>query len=373
MQYSTKGYTQNDLYIKQQLVNYIYSTVELSLYNYKIIEYDDEMNLLSGNKYYVSANYSGSNCLLVFIKVREKYLSYLVDRKTLNYNKNLINYDNIKIIQINIRLDESIYKGTIFNGIFVQSQKSRTFIITDAYQLRGQNMCNDKIQYKIKNIVAYLKANMKEDNNINNLKLSVNKLYNIEETETLINEIIPQQKQLIIKGIAFYPEISGTRLIFMFNNDIKTENIDSRDILMKEKSNNSINIIRNMDERGNRNTSMRYVQKGKEPVIATFELRKTDDIDVYKLYLVETFMEGNRKILKCKKMGIALIPTKECSIMCRNIFSKNNKKVFMKCKFINEKNKWQPISEDIYSNLPSNIFDVEKQMDIIDEIASDNE
>ena len=364
-------------YIKQQLINHIYSNVDLSNFNYKLMEYDTDLNMLTKDKFFVSANYSGSNCLLIFIKVKEKYFSYLVDRKTLNYNKNLVNLDNVKIIQININLDESIYKGTIFNGIFIQTQRGKTFVITDAYQFRGQNTINDKIQYKIMNVVAYLKANLKEDSNVNNLNITVNKLYDIQQTDKLINESIPQQKNLLIKGIAFYPEISGTRLIFMFNNEIKTnQNIDNKSIDKKERENQNDNIIRNLDERDglkNKKIKVRYVCKSSNPVFATFQLKKTADIDVYKLYLVESSKQNEKNVWKSKRMGIALIPTKECSILCKNIFNKNNNKVFMKCKFISEKNKWQPIEEDLKSTMPTNIDEIEAQLNIIEEETDDED
>src|SRR6187397_2240950 len=64
--------------IKQQLINYIYSTVELSNFKYKIIEYESDLPLLLKQKYFVSANFSGSNCLLVFTKIHDKFCSYLV-------------------------------------------------------------------------------------------------------------------------------------------------------------------------------------------------------------------------------------------------------------------------------------------------------
>jgi hypothetical protein len=378
--YNEKNYSENnnDIYIKQQLINYIYSTVELANFNYKLLEYESDLNLLTKDKFFVSANYSGSNCLLVFIKVKEKYLSYLIDRKTLSYNKNAVNNpDNVKIIQVNVKLDESIYKGTILNGIFIQTPRNRTFVITDAYYFRGQNTTNDKIQYKIMNIVAYLKANLKE--NPKGLQITVNKLYDMQQTETLINETIPQQKNLMIKGIAFYPEISGTRLIFMFNNAIKTnQNIDGKSIDKKEREKQNENIMRNLDERDgmkNKKVKTRYVCKTLEPVIATFELKKTDDdiIDVYRLYSVKLEKQGERSVWKSKNMGMALIPTKECSLLCRNIFAKNDNKVFMKCKFISEKNKWQPIEEDTEAKIPSNIEDIENKFDIVEEDNSDDE
>lgn len=347
-----------DHYIKQQLINYIYSTVELFNFKYKLLEYENDLPLLLKTKHFVSGNYSGSNCLLVFIKIKDRYYQYLVDRKTLSYDMNNINLDNIKIYPVNVKLDETIYRGTIFDGIFIQNVRNRTYVITDAYQFRGKDTTHDKIQYKILNIVNYLNSNMDETFTSNNtIKLTVNKLYEFEETEKLIKETIPNTKDIMIKGITFYPEVSGTRLIFMFNNELKLNTVTETE---KEKM-----IERSIPSKGG---SIRYVSKSQEPIIATFEMRKTVDPDVYKLFLVEPVVEGNKTIMKSKKMGIAYISTNECSLMCRNMFAKNiNGRVLAKCRFIDDKNKWEPIAEDTVMKLPTSIKEVEDKLIVIED------
>ena len=73
-------------------------------------------------------------------------------------------------------------------------------------------------------------------------------------------------------------------------------------------------------------------------------------------------------------MGIALIPTTDCSVMCRDEFIKNiNTRVLMKCKFINDKNKWEPIEIDKTAKYPTNLLEVEKNLEILEEICSDDE
>ena len=66
---------------KQQLINFIYKNVNLSMFKYDTLEVESELPQLISKTYYVSANFSGSNCLLVFAKIKEKFHIFLVDRK----------------------------------------------------------------------------------------------------------------------------------------------------------------------------------------------------------------------------------------------------------------------------------------------------
>ena len=391
-----------NIYAKQQLINYIYSTVELSNFKYKVIEYEHELPLLVKQRHFVSANFSGSNCLLIFVKILNKFYSYLIDRKTLSYNQHQVVLETVKIYPVTVRLDNSIYDGSIFDGILINNsqgqgqQQERTFVITDVYIFRGRNMSVDKIQYKIMNLVAYLKANFKDDDKMNNLKLTVNKLYEPEKIESLIKDI-PNMKNYNIKGLAFYPETSGTKLIFMLDNDnrsarqeikpmqIKTDrphNIGNK-MDMSDKSNigdksntgDKSNMSNKSDEyQDNKKTNIRYVCRTDDPVYATFELKKTKDTDVYKLYLVETVKRDNKIVLKSKKMGIAFIPSTTCSVMCREVFSKNiSSRVLMKCRFVSDKNKWEPIDIDSTAKYPTNISEVEKNLEILEEFVQSEE
>ncbi|AYV84907.1 MAG: hypothetical protein Hyperionvirus53_2 [Hyperionvirus sp.] len=276
---------------------------------------------------------------------------------------------------ITVRLDNSIYDGTIFDGTLIHPQgnqnKLRTFVITDLFMFRGKNMTNDKIQYKIMNLVAYLKANMKEDK-MNTLDLMVNKLFEPEQIDSLVKEHIPSMKNFNIKGVAFYPEISGTKLIFMLDNSQRDGKpmLRQKSPFQKEEQMTKYVPAQPVDKK-----SVRYVAKyDDEPVFATFEFKKTKDTDVYKIYLVETVVRDKKSILVSKKMGIAFVPTTDCSSMCREAFSQNpNSRILMKCRFINDKSKWQPISHDKTAKFPSNFSTIEEKLQMLEENCSDED
>src|SRR3989304_9923646 len=69
--------------IKTELIDFIYSKLDINKYKYTIIENEEQINKLFDKKYNISFNYSGVNGFLVFIKLNGSFYSFVVDRKTL--------------------------------------------------------------------------------------------------------------------------------------------------------------------------------------------------------------------------------------------------------------------------------------------------
>lgn len=355
---------QNNTATIQQLVNYIYSTVEISKFKYKIIDYESDLNILTKQKHYLSANFNGINCLLVFTKIKDKYMSFLVDRKTLTYNINQIKIENVKTTYVNIKLDNSIYNGTIFDGIYINNKRNRTrtFVITDVYYFLGKNITDDDIKHKFMNVTEYLKSNMKTDNRINNLKLSINKLYEPSDIRELLKDM-EKSKSIDLKGIVFYPNKSGTKLIFL-NTDRK------HDVVTNSQSYSQLQSHSPKSVPSPKSKKVKYIAKNDKPIYAVLEIRKTKDPDVYKVFALNTQDEDG---IKFKKLGIASIPNTNCSVLCRNIFeNKKNDRALMKCLFNNSKNKWIPLEEEKVEKRPIPFSNIEKYFDIVDD-DDDNE
>lgn len=367
---------------KKFLIDYIYSTINISKFKYKLLEnYTDLSSFQESSKFYVSANFSGSNCLMVFCKMKGKNYSFMVDRKTLSFNADQIRYDNVCLIPVNIRLDNSIYNGTIIDGIFIKHDKKREkfFVITDLYLFRGVSTEKDKINNKLNNIETYLEYNMK---GCQNLILTINKLYEIDCLEKLVNEDIKKTHDFHVRGISFYPEFSSTKLIYVFNEDkdkkFLNKNQESKDNSASVKEiiepTKNINLINNSE---NRKSVFKYKLKDEyknTKIEFVLELRKTEISDVYKLFVVEEVNKDNKIILKTKKMGIAYIPTKDCSQLCKEVFNKNvSNRTLFKCKFDNEKNKWMPFEEAKNVKVPNKISEIEEKLELYEEFDTDSD
>jgi len=352
--------------LKHQIIGHIYNTTDIAKYNYDILEFLPDLTQLLQQKHYVSVNFSGLNCLLVFTKIKDKYFSYLIDRKPLSYNVSKVNYDNVKLISTTIKLDPSIYLGTVLDGIYITTKGENIFVITDVYSFKGRECSSMKLNLKLHTILSYLETNYNETDKENELILTVNKLYDWHETENLVNNIIPTMKNMSIRGICYYPEISGKKLIYLFNNDKKQNEPPQQQIHQQSyhqeqpkqtiyKTNTNVEpVVKNTVSDDNvtiskpaKTTRQIYIPLGgaNSNVQYVFEMKKTQAVDVYVLNLVKHGDIGpqGKPILHRKQAGIALIPDKEKSAWCNKI-TENNNAVLVTCVYNDDKHKWMPVA-----------------------------
>lgn len=373
---------------KQQLINFIYRNVNLSNFKYDSLEVESELQQLFSKTYYVSANFSGSSCLLVCAKLQDRYHQFLVDRKTLSYNPKKIDIKNVKITPVKLPLDVDIYQGTIFDGTFVQNKNEKTFIITDVYMFKGQDFTKSQLESKLLTVRTYLESNYKEDKN-NDITVTVNMLFPIEQTGHLMDKIIPKIKNFLIRGICFYPEISGTKLLYRFDNEqVNTQSnmqsntkqfkVQNSDQYIKEtpdvnislfSKNNTNNVISTGSNESESNSpiqqksqqlqSQQFIPKAPEikKMIKTvyapkkgvsdesyvFEMKKTESTEVYTLNIVEPIIKDNKTLLKRKQIGLAFIPNMAKSKWCKETMEQTDGNVLVHCKYHEDKYKWEPI------------------------------
>jgi len=337
----------NDLSVKYDIIDYVYSSINVSKYRYKMIEYMSDLYHIKENSYSITPNYNGINSLMIFIKLADRYFSVILDRKTLSYNKDKLDYDKIKIIDFTMRFDESIYKGTIIDGVLLYNttdNNDKVFMINDVYYFKGKNIKNDKYKYKIMNINSYLEKYYKKDNtdSMNNINLMVNTIYDLSDLKELVDNYIPKSKlKSSIKGIDFYPELSGQKLIYLFSNSSKDSNVGNETISAYNNKTirpSNINIC------------------GTDNITAVFRIKKTDKVDVYNLYLGKQIIKNDKKCIKYTKICIAYIPTTNCSYFCKDIFNNTLKNTaLVRCKYILNKDKWVPYELVTDKKIPDSI------------------
>ena len=311
--------------IKNFIINYLYTLIDLTLYRYTILDSLDTLNLLKNNKYYVSTNLKGNNYFLILIYIENVKYSLLIDRKQLTYNKNNINVNKINIISLDLNFSDCLYNGTILDGKIINDN---IFLFQDCLYLMKNDLTNVNMLIKLKYIDSIVKLHFR-DNPYFIFKVST--LYKYNKLNFIINSI----NKLNYSSIIFYPIISGINIIFINN---KTEyknnynnNNNNTTIVdpVKISDTSSYNIIANYcDYLKSRKYSYEYNTHQEK-----FWLEKSNIPDVY-------------NISNCKygeKLGIALIPNYKISQICENTIKINHPEQFI-CSYSNKFNKWIPIS-----------------------------
>jgi len=389
---NTNDSNTNESNIKSYLLDYLYNKIEVGEHKYTIVKNISDVYDLKSKKYYLSANSCGINSMLIFLKKDGEHLSYLVDRRSISYNRQSLNKSQVRITEINLSVDLKLYDGTIFDGIIIDSDSNMigntnsstgminptkiNFMITDIFVLGGKSLITMDYKKKMYMGLFMLEKLIPNTDKSNNIELHLSKPYELNEIKPLFNEYISQNmKNYNIKGITFYPQYSGTKIIYIF--DKQDEKYKSE--LLEGSAN--INLI---GEQNDQEESFDYSDKKRvfkfelvnpeciDDIVLNFEMTKTPTPDVYKLFGIFVNKQEKKPVYIKKRIGYAYIPTYILSIKCKLYFLNQNS-LIMSCHFNTSKNKWVPIDEALVNKI--DIINEEKRLKITEQVIEidDNE
>lgn len=183
------GYKITNYVIKKQIIDYLLNNVD----QFKLISNNitEENNMLDikNNDYLISPNIVGDDYIFICKKFKDKYYVCLIEKKTIDFK----NFNKINIISVKIRLKIKSYEGCIFDGRIVNLGGCCAYLITKPFMVYGK-----LIERNFKNSLDCLKEFVNEsyivDPNMNSILFKINKFYNVEEIEELVNDIIPKSK-----------------------------------------------------------------------------------------------------------------------------------------------------------------------------------
>jgi hypothetical protein len=314
------GYIIDEFKIKLMLINFLFDSIELEYFFPKNIETEEDLLHLNNNKHYVIPNLEGEEYFMIIKKFKDVHLCVLLNKKNIKPKKEDINYNDIKVITLKTRIKKKSYNGTIFEGKLLSNNDKLLYLITNVHKLQGEDKSNLTIIEKYNLLDKYIEENIFMDEKMNNLYIKVSPLYEYDKLKFLVEEKI-KKSNFIINGLIFIPKKNGLRYIFKEYNDEKSEKITENDLLLNN---------------------------GKE-IFANLVLNKLQT-DVYNVYC----LDKNTK----KRIGIAHIPTIECSHYCNDIFEKNQNDLTIKCKFDVRFNKWIPLIKINSKTKPNNFKDI---------------
>jgi hypothetical protein len=363
--------------IKSIVLDYLYNKIEVADHKYVLIKNIGDVYELKNRKYYVSGNTCGINSFLIFMKKDGNYYSYLVDRRSISYNRNTLKKSSVRFTEIKLAVDLKLYDGTIIDGVLIDNDNDKIiskgetksnkmmFMISDVFSFCGKSLLAMNYKKKMFTIGTMLSEYIDKNKfNTSNIELFVSRPFEINQANDLFAEYInPYSKKYNIKGLTFYPENSGAKIIYLFDKqDDKYKNeLVNRNVTINPnaKTDDNLQLLESSE------TKKIFKFELVDPeciddIVINLEMKKTGISDVYKLYGIFHNLD---KYIK-KKIGIAYIPTYELSIKAKLFFLNSESKI-INCKFNSYKGKWVPL--DVSSIQKIDIINNEKRLKITEE------
>jgi len=328
---------------KSIVVDFLYSKIDLSKYRYNILNHVDKLKFLQENIHFVSPNYNGFNYLIIFMKLNNENVCIAIDRKKLSYHKNQLDMNNLQILKLDMKTNDTLYNGTIFDGKLVNNNNKYIFLIQDCFYMMGNKLLNMNMKDKMTHLNSVINNNFK-DNYSKNIIFKINKLYNYDDIETLVNKMDTLEYKSY--GLIFFPQVSGITTLHIEkkdtnNNNTRETNNNTREINNTRETNNkkeiTINNRDNIEQKTYniitnfvnflKNRIYSYEENGKTKILS---LSKTEITDVYDIFD------------DTEKLGIALIPNLRISHMCSELIT--DKPIKFKCVYCNKFKKWIPLN-----------------------------
>lgn len=310
------AYIITDIELKKQLLKCVYDNINLKKFQYKFLK-DDDINIIKEQKYNVLINNIGNKNLLIFTKYNNENYSFFVDKKTLSYEYNDLDFNKAKLFIVKLRVNIYFYENTFLDGDLIKKFDNKWFYqINDVYLFMGKSWLEQTLQDKLFKMKSFLDKYYISDDFIEPCSLELANIYAINEMENVVTTIVDTHNY-VTNGLLFMPQISGTKIIYLFKSQEEKEQQIIEPIHKSIVKKNIIPV--------NKNISL------------TFRMNKNKKLpDTYNLLLLD-----NEELVE---IGIAYIPTLNCSQWVKQLFKKSNgKDIYMYCKYIEKFNKWKPI------------------------------
>ena len=369
--------------IKNVVLDYLYNKIEVADHKYILIKNIGDIYELKNRKYYVSGNSCGINSFLIFIKKDNSYYSYLVDRRSISYNRNALKKTSVRFTEIKLAVDLKLYEGTIIDGILIDNDNNKIiskgetksnkmmFMVSDVFTFCGKSLLSMNYKKKMFTIGTMLSEYIDKNKiNLNNIELFVSRPFEINQTSDLFAEYVNYYSKIYnIKGLTFYPEISGSKIIYIFDKqDDKIKNdLVNRTIIIDSNAKTDDNL--QLLEASDTKKVFKFELVNPEcidDIVLNLEMKRTGISDVYKLYGI---FHNSSKYIK-KRIGVAYIPSYELSLKCKLFFINKESKI-MNCKFNSYKGKWIPTDESSVQKI--DIINNEKRLKITEEEVVDQD
>ena len=303
--------------IKKEVINFIFKSINPYDFHYEIIDNHSHLPKLKTHTFFISPNFKGTNYFMIFKNILGKNRFILVNKKNFKYNKEHINFYDIKMYELNSKYQSDLYLGTIIDGKFISSNNKHFFLPLDIFFFKGNKYTHIDIHTKYNELFLI-------DKDTRYFTWKINKLYSYDKIESFINQTLPNTS-IDNCGIIFIPQYSN--IYYIFNEPkqqvVFTNQNDNQDVF------NDFDILRDMTQYLHSRT-YNYETFNKKK---NFFMSITDIPDVY-------YLKNN---ITDTKYFIASIPSLKISHTVKSWFN-NTKKISAECVYNQQFDKWIPIN-----------------------------
>ena len=326
---SSESYMIFDLPTKQKIIDYLYSSMNLSKHRFIMLNNVSKLEFLRDNEHYISPNFKGFNYFLLFMNLdingEKRKFCVAIDRRKLSYHKDQVEIKTVFMVKIHMKVSDSIFNGTIFDGKLIESSNKFIFLIQDCFYLMGKKILDMEMSQKMGHLDNIINLHFSDPHVCENFSVKINKLCDYKGLENLINNILPSCN-IPIQGLVFYPKYSGVSIIHI---EKKIDKIDIESCQTQIIESKTYDMIYNFVEFIK--TRVYSYEKGLKT--RTFWLSKSNIPDVYNLSEKED----------SDRLGIVHIPNVKISHMCDEII-KDTTPVKFNCVYHTKFKKWVPVS-----------------------------
>jgi len=322
---SDEGYLITDFGIKQKIIDYLYNSLNLSKHRFIMLNNISKLEFLKENEHYVSPSFKGYNYFLIFIMIDGKKYCVAIDRRKLSYHKDQIDLKTVYMVRTVVKVTDTIFDGTIFDGKLVEVSNKFVFLIQDCFYLMGKKIIDMEMTNKMEHLNNILKIHFSESSICNNFTFKLNKLCTYDGLDNLIKQVIPTCG-IVSNGLVFFPKFSGISIIHIEKKHNKID-IDSNQTQVIESK--TYDLIYNfVDYLKTRTYSY---EKGNK--VRKFWLSKSNIPDVYNISEKEN----------SERIDIAHIPNIKISHLCDESVLEEKPTRF-NCVYHTKFKKWIPIA-----------------------------
>jgi hypothetical protein len=312
---------ENNIGLKKKIIDRFYQLVPLENFGLKLLNEKEDLELIFDKKYYVVPNFYGNNCFLCFLRIGNFKHSFILDRSSLPLKWENINYKKVKMERINIDInDESLYKGTIFEGTYGYDRyKNNGYIINDIYYLKGESYYQIEMDKKHYYVEKFLEHNIENGMRKNSFYLEINNLVEMNKIRELEKRIKNEEFNFKVRGLCFYPYKSGTKLVFIDKNN-------------QNKNNQNKNKITNYEKK-----IIPILKSNINDFKTILNIRKTKFPKVYKSFI--PYSKEKREEID---MGIIYLSNEKIEKWVEDVLTRKGGECRMECIYDKEEMKWKP-------------------------------